>query len=152
MCGTADDAGAAGLPGGRIAGRRATMAGMALRATRTVTIEPRLPGALEPLRAIAHNLWWTWNGAAVAVFERMSTARWEACGHNPVRLLQLMPPAELDELAANPGFLAHLEQVQETFAAYIARPRRGPFGAASNADVIAYFSLEFALTESLPMY
>ncbi len=128
------------------------MTGMALRATRTVTIEPHLPGPLEPLRTIAHNLWWTWNGDATALFERMSPARWEGCGHNPVRLLQLMPPAELDELAANPGFLAHLKHVQETFAAYMARPRRDPFGEDGGANVIAYFSLEFALTESLPMY
>ena len=56
-----------------------------------VYVEPILPAPLEPLRTIANNLYWTWNTDARALFERIDRERWEASGHNPIKLLQTVP-------------------------------------------------------------
>ena len=125
---------------------------MRLRASRTVHVEPVLPPALESLRPLAQNLFWTWNTDAAALFERIHRDLWEETGHNPVRLLQLVPRAVMEALSADHGFLLHLDRVAASFNAYMARPRRFDVAGMSSDDTIAYFSLEFALTESLPNY
>ncbi|MEP7217099.1 MAG: alpha-glucan family phosphorylase, partial [Anaerolineaceae bacterium] len=114
--------------------------------------EPVLPPALESLRALAQNLYWTWNTDAAALFERIDRECWEETGHNPVRLLQLVPVAAIEALATDDGFLLHVERVTASFDAYMARPRRSDVSGMSADDTIAYFSLEFALTECLPNY
>jgi len=125
---------------------------MPVRAIRTFQVEPALPPPLEPLRHIAANLFWTWNTDAAALFQRLDRDRWEATGHNPVRLLQITPREELERLADDHGFLLHLQRVDEAFWMYMARPPRLSVPGTSDQEVIAYFSLEFALTESLPNY
>ncbi|MEP6870394.1 MAG: alpha-glucan family phosphorylase [Anaerolineaceae bacterium] len=125
---------------------------MRLRASRTLHVEPVLPPALESLRALTRNLYWTWNTDAVTLFERIDRDAWEETGHNPVRLLQHVPVAAIEALSTDDGFLLHLERVTASFDAYMARPRGSDVSGMSADDTIAYFSLEFALTESLPNY
>jgi starch phosphorylase len=125
---------------------------MRLRAARTFIVDPALPGALEPLRTLARNLYWTWNTDAAALFERIDRDLWRATDHNPVRLLQLVPAERLRELAEDNGFLEHQRRVAESLDAYLARPAALGIEGLEAGDVIAYFSLEFALTECLPTY
>ncbi|MCC7366749.1 MAG: alpha-glucan family phosphorylase [Dehalococcoidia bacterium] len=125
---------------------------MRLRATRTFLVEPALPAAIEPLKHLAHNLYWSWDTDAVALFERLGRDRWEDAGHNPVRLLQMTPRSELERLARDDGFVTHLDRVNRAFTAYMARTPQKTVPGTSDEEVIAYFSLEFALTESLPVY
>ena len=113
-------------------------------------VEPLVPAPIESLRRLVQNLYWTWNTDAVALFQRIDRRLWEETGHNPVRLLQLVPPSALEELARDEGFIDHLARVTEAFDHYIARPHRVDVPGTSEKEVIAYFSLEFALTESLP--
>ncbi|MBI2767947.1 MAG: alpha-glucan family phosphorylase [Chloroflexi bacterium] len=125
---------------------------MRLRAARTLLIEPSLPPALELLRDLSRNLYWTWDTDAAALFERIDRTRWEETGRNPVRMLQNTPLAEFHTLAADEGFLSHLARVRESFATYMARSAQQTVPGTSERNVIAYFSFEFALTESLPNY
>jgi starch phosphorylase len=125
---------------------------MRLRAARTFRIEPVLPPNLEPLRAVACNLWWTWNTDAAALFQRIDRERWEATNHNPVRLLQILSPEDFERLSHDNGFLNHLGRVHDALRAYLDAPARLTVPGVSADRVIAYFSLEFALTESLPTY
>jgi len=125
---------------------------MRLRASRSIVVEPALPAALEPLRRIAGNLAWSWHTDAVALFERIDREAWESTGHNPVRLIQIVPPETWERLAEDAGFLAHLDRVCLEFESYMARPALVSVAGTSEREVIAYFSLEFALTESLPTY
>ncbi len=115
-------------------------------------VEPVLPPALEPLRTLARNLFWTWNTDAAALFERIDRDAWEKTNHNPVRLLQVAPVETMQALAADHGFLLHLERVTASFEGYMARSRRADASGMSLDDTIAYFSLEYALTESLANY
>jgi glycogen phosphorylase len=128
------------------------MVHMPVRATRTFHVEPALPPALEPLRSIALNLWWTWNTDATELFRHIDSARWEETGHNPVRLLQTLPSSELERLAGDDDFLGRLETVRDAFETYMSRPPQITVEGTNGEEVIAYFSLEFALTESLPNY
>ncbi|MCC6383097.1 MAG: alpha-glucan family phosphorylase [Dehalococcoidia bacterium] len=125
---------------------------MRLRATRTLLVEPDLPAPLASLRRLSWNLYWTWNTDAAALFERLGRQRWTESGHNPVRVLQAVSPAELEAFAGDTGFVAHLDRVTAAFDAYLARPPQVRVAGTSARSVIAYFSLEFALTESLPDY
>lgn len=125
---------------------------MRLRAARTLIVEPTLPASLEPLRRLASNLYWTWNTDAAALFERIDRDAWQECGHNPVRLLQVAEPETLQRLADDDGFGLHLKRVLAAFDAYMARDPIVTVPGTSATEVIAYFSMEYALTESLANY
>lgn len=125
---------------------------MQLRATRTLLVEPSLPAPLEPLRDLAQNLYWTWNTDAASLFERVSRDAWDASGHNPVRLLQIIPRQDWERLARDTAFLDHLRRVYERYREYLQRPPKLTVEGANEREVIAYFSLEFALTHSLGVY
>ncbi|MEO6396983.1 MAG: alpha-glucan family phosphorylase, partial [Tepidiformaceae bacterium] len=125
---------------------------MRLRASRTMHVEIVLPESLKALRRLAYNLYWTWNTDAAALFQRIDPESWEKTGHNPVRVLQLASSAALEDLASDPGFRLHLERVDTAFGEYMGRARATDFAGENASDTIAYFSLEFALTESLPNY
>jgi len=98
------------------------------------------------------NLWWSWNTDATELFSRIDSNRWEATGHNPVRLLQTLPRDELERLAADGALLDHLGRVSDSFRRYMSKPARATVEGTDEIAVIAYFSFEFALTESLPNY
>jgi starch phosphorylase len=123
-----------------------------LRAARTLLVEPELPAALEPLRRLSRNLYWTWHIDAADLFARIDPEAWRATHRNPVQLLQQIEPQRLAELAGDDGFLLHLQRVVDAFDAYMERPPRLEVPGTSAREVIAYFSLEYGLTESLPNY
>jgi glycogen phosphorylase len=115
---------------------------------------PTLPAALEPLREMTFNLWWTWEPSARRLFRHLDPDLWNRTNHNPVRMLQLSRQARLEELAQDKVFLRELRQVHDTFKGYLARQdtygKMGP-GAAIKKPV-AYFSAEFGFHESIPNY
>ncbi|MGH2632134.1 MAG: alpha-glucan family phosphorylase, partial [Tepidiformaceae bacterium] len=125
---------------------------MQLRPTRTFMVEPALPKELSALADVAGNLFWTWNTDAQALFQRIDPTAWENSNHNPVRLLQDVSPGHLADLSTDPGFVQHFGRVREALESYLSRPPGVTVPGTSKRDVIAYFSLEFALTESFPNY
>lgn len=121
---------------------------------RKFTISPRLPESLRALDELARNLWWSWNPDAIALFRRLDDDLFSTTGHNPVKMLGIIDQGRLDLLCEDAGFLAHLERVYEAFQHYITLKKtwfaemHGDFGGRK----IAYFSAEFGLHESLPIY
>jgi starch phosphorylase len=134
---------------------------MAQRHLRTFTVLPQLPARLEPLQRLAYNLWWSWNHEAVALFRRIDVDAWEEVGHSPVKLLGAVDQARLEQLLDDDGFLAHMDRVEETFTTYMNSPSwyqeafqsagAAP-GEAAGELRIAYFSAEFGIHESIPVY
>ncbi len=120
---------------------------------RRFTVVPRLPAPLERLREIAYNLWWTWAPIASELFSRVDPELWEHVHGNPIELLSLVEQKRLDDLAADDAFMSHLESAWTTFEKYMAREgwfsRRFPEAAKAT---VAYFSMEYGLHESLPIY
>ena len=120
----------------------------------TYNVIPTLPAALEPLREIVFNLWWTWEPSARRLFRHLDPDLWNRTNHNPVRMLQLSRQSRLEELAQDKVFLRELKQVHDVFRNYLARQDTyGKTGAgAAIQRPVAYFSAEFGLHESIPVY
>src|SRR6202048_3902100 len=120
----------------------------------TYNVTPILPAALEPLREMGFNLWWTWEPAARRRFRHLDPELWNRTNHNPVRMLQLSRQSRLEELAQDKIFLRELKDTYDAFQKYLARKDTyGKMGAGSAIKKpIAYFSAEFGFHESLPNY
>ncbi|HEY7314294.1 MAG TPA: alpha-glucan family phosphorylase [Gemmataceae bacterium] len=133
---------------------------MASRPIRTFTVLPHLPERLQALHNLAYNMWWCWNPEAVALFRRIDVEAWETLDHSPVKVLGGLDPARVDQLLHDDGFLAHMDRVEEAFDNYLnaatwyqetyAAPSRD--GDAGRDLRIAYFSAEFGIHESIPVY
>ncbi len=137
---------------------------MPSRPIRTFTVLPHLPERLQSLQKLAYNLWWCWNPEAVALFRRIDAEGFEALDHNPVKLLSKVDQARLEELCDDDGFLAHLDRVEVLFDIYMnastwyqesafgQRDGAARGGKAKADAFIAYFSAEFGINESVPIY
>src|SRR5688500_12056207 len=120
----------------------------------TFNVVPKLPTALEPLRELALNLWWTWEPSARALFHKLDPALWHATNHSPVRMLQLSKQSRLEDIAKNDDFLREMEGVVERFRGYMARQDTWWKTGEGNRfeGLVAYFSAEFGFHESFPNY
>jgi len=114
-----------------------------------------LPSRIGRLNELAYDLWWSWNERPRSLFRALDEQLWQFTTHNPVLLLHLLSPAQIARAAADPAFLARYDGAMADFDAARAqtgtwwrrtRPQQEPSG------VIAYFSAEFALHRSLPIY
>jgi len=118
-------------------------------------VVPRLPERLESLRRIAGNAWWTWNRNAVSLFRSVDQDLWESCGHNPILLLGRASQSRMAELAEDTVFLSRMDEVESDLENYMSRSTwfdKAHEGVLQGSDVVAYFSAEFGLHESLPIY
>ena len=105
----------------------------------------------EELRAQALNLRWTWDPRIRGAFEALSPELWEETRHNPVTMLARLGDDGIEEAAARrPGFAAVMDLMR--IAAREHHERNPPFYDAGAPLLIGYFSLEFGITESLPIY
>jgi starch phosphorylase len=117
------------------------------------TVVPSLPKELAGLQRIAYNLWWTWEPQAIELFKRMDPELWRETRHNPVQMLGILQQASLDGLIANEGFMAHLAGVDEKLQEYMSGKTWFDKSQIDRKGIqIAYFSMEFGLHESIPIY
>jgi starch phosphorylase len=118
------------------------------------TSHPYLPTRLARLEEIAGDLWWSWHTEARIVFRRLDYGLWRATAHNPVRMLWLIARDRLDAAAADPAFLEVYDRALAALDA--ARAPHNSWWANTmphaSGRPIAYFSAEFALHQSLPIY
>jgi starch phosphorylase len=124
---------------------------------KTFQVFPDVPAPLQPLLEMANNLWWVWHPDAAELFRRLDRNLWEEVNHNPVKLLGIIDQKRLLEMAANDGYMAQLSRVYDAFKYHL---KETGWFAKSHAAVAAqkkpllaaYFSAEFGLHESLPVY
>jgi starch phosphorylase len=104
---------------------------------------------------LATNLRWTWNPPTQDLFASLDQQTWDDVGGDPVRLLGEIPTGRLTELAADEGVVARTRELADDLRHYLNEPRwyqqRQSDGAAM-PSAIAYFSMEFGVTEVLPNY
>ncbi|MBX3062562.1 MAG: alpha-glucan family phosphorylase [Anaerolineae bacterium] len=128
-----------------------------VRPVATVTVVPNLPPSLERLRELAYNLRWSWDHEMIAIFRRLDRNLWEQTSHNPVLMLGLISQDQLAAAAKDEAFLANLDRVCEAHDRYMENTT-GTWYAKNFPDAprdqpyIAYFSMEFGLTEALRNY
>jgi starch phosphorylase len=120
----------------------------------TYNVTPTLPAALEPLREMSFNLWWTWEPSARSLFRHLDPDLWNRTNHNPVRMLQLSRQSRLEEVSQDKAFLRELKEVYDAFKKYLEpKDTYGKTGAGSAIKKpVAYFSAEFGFHESIPNY
>lgn len=121
---------------------------------RTAQIMESLPPRISGLAELVYNLWWCWNPEANGLLERIDHLLWEDSGHNPIKVLRRVAPERMQQLAETEDFLEQYDRVMEKFRAYL-RADGTWFKATypyAQGQSIAYFSAEFGIHESLPIY
>jgi len=118
-----------------------------------ILILPSLPDRISRLQDLAHNVWYSWSPDLVALFKRLDQDCWAQCNQNPVQMLAMISQEKLRAAAEDESFVAHLNRVYEAFNNYMAQKKwfetRYP---VCKDSTIAYFSCEFGLDVSLPIY
>jgi starch phosphorylase len=123
-----------------------------MRAVREFNVVPAIPPALTALTELATNLHWTWDRETQDLFARLDPALWAATGHDPLRLLAAISGPQWETLAADRDVVAATEQASARLHAAIDGPRWFQQRPDSPLGLVAYFSPEFGLTETLPQY
>jgi starch phosphorylase len=115
---------------------------------------PPLPARIGRLEELAVDLWWSWHPEARIIFRQLDYGLWRATAHNPVRMLWLIAPEKLQAAANDPQFLRNYDLAVD--ALDDARAARNTWWTVHFPQLggrsIAYFSAEFALHQSLPIY
>ena len=106
------------------------------------------------LAALAQNLWWSWDEEAVALFRDIDPVLWHECGHNPVVLLKRIPAAQLEARASQLALHGRINHTYRRLQEYLQGRHSWGSRHASvlGARPVAYFSAEFGLHESFPIY
>ncbi|MEJ2716040.1 MAG: alpha-glucan family phosphorylase [Deltaproteobacteria bacterium] len=120
---------------------------------RKYVVVPPMEGELEDLREIAGNLWFSWHTEAVELFDHLDERLWDELNHNPQQVLIRLSRRRINEIRQDEGYRSHTEKVHQRFRAYMEAQRTYDYRLPRPVDFItAYFSLEFGLTECLPLY
>jgi starch phosphorylase len=108
----------------------------------------------ERLRRLASNLWWCWDADTTSLFRDLDPGLWRRLGHNPVALLQQLPVSTIDERASQLSLHGRINYAYRRLEEYLgARDTWGERHAGVlRTRPVAYFSAEFGLHESLPIY
>ncbi|HYP18477.1 MAG TPA: alpha-glucan family phosphorylase, partial [Chloroflexia bacterium] len=112
-----------------------------------------LPERIGRLNELAYNLWWSWHPEAQRLFSEVDPVLWESVYHSPVRFLNDVRRRSLDVAAERAEYLDLYDMVMAKFDRYLGAKDTW-YGANHEGEEgpIAYFSFEFGLHESLPIY
>lgn len=113
-----------------------------------------LPKRIEGLSKLAHNLWWAWNPDGQRIYSHIDPLLWNAVNHNPIAFLRRVDRTRINAALNQPAFLERYDKVIADLNAYMARKDTwfNTQYPKLNDKQIAYFSFEFGLHESLPVY
>ncbi len=119
-----------------------------------ITVSTVIPERLSKLTDLAQNFWWTWNYEAVELFKSIDSRLWYRLGANPVAFLRKIGNKRLVQKLNIAAFLESYDRVVQKFHDYMSSTdtwfnRTYP---GHSGQMIAYFSAEFGLSESLPIY
>jgi len=118
------------------------------------TLDRFIAPVQERLWSLARNLWWSWDHDSSSIFLDLDPLRWKQVNHNPVALLADFPLAKLEGRATELALHSRINYAYRRLREYLEADRTW---GARHAGVlrprpVAYFSAEFGLHESLPVY
>ncbi len=120
---------------------------------RRLIVKPVLPDALQGLQNVAKNLWFSWNPDAGMLFRSLDPDLWEASGHNPVKLLADLSRERMEEIVSDAVLMNRIQQLERDFEDYVGNTKAYSFNLDRPINYrIAYFSMEYGIHESLPIY
>ncbi len=108
----------------------------------------------ERLWELARNLWWTWHPEVSGFFRDLAPVRWRELDHNPIALLAEFPPEKLQRRTNELALGGQINYAYRRLQEYLnAEETWGAIHAGVlRTRPVAYFSAEFGLHESLPIY
>lgn len=115
-------------------------------------VKAKLPENLEKIKEIAYNYWWCWDSEAKELFNRMNRKLWSEVHHNPILLINRLSQDELTHLSKQLDFVNYLEVIHKKFTNYINSKTWFDEQQIERNGVIAYFSPEYGINESFPVY
>ncbi|MHB9056183.1 MAG: alpha-glucan family phosphorylase [Paludibacteraceae bacterium] len=113
---------------------------------RDIIVKSNLPESLNKLEELSQNIWWSWNSDAKKLFREIDRPTWKEAESNPVQLLNLLSYDKLVALGKNSEFTKKVDSAYDEFKAYMNEPTN------TNRPSIAYFSMEYGLSEILKIY
>ncbi|MFP4547961.1 MAG: alpha-glucan family phosphorylase [Fidelibacterota bacterium] len=124
-----------------------------MKPIKSFTVSPVLPKKLKPLQELANNLRFSWNADMRDLFTRLDMDLWEETSHNPVEILSRLKQEVLDEKANDDSYIYLLNRVYEDFKRYMEKtPWYEESSDYHKKLKVAYFSMEYGITESLAIY
>jgi glycogen phosphorylase len=106
------------------------------------------------LHELSMNVWWSWTPVVRQVFENLDQTVWRQTHHNPVKLLQEVKPERLASLSHDIIFTRQYQAAVKAHDEYMTKTNHWfgvNFPEVANAS-IGYFSAEFGLHNSIPIY
>ena len=119
-----------------------------------ITVNPQLPKEISKLSEIANNLWWSWNTEYLRLFKKIDKDLWESIGKNPVKFLKLVSQEKLEKVSKDQKFLEEYNVIANNYENYI-NSKNTWFSKnypKNENNLIAYFSAEYGLDETIPIY
>ncbi len=113
---------------------------------------PNLPKPLIFLEVLSRNMWWSWQNDAISLFRRIEPQLWKESGRNPILFLNNISQDRLKELTEDEGFLSQLNVLEDRFQSQVVASTSKDESSDIGNGVIAYFSMEFGIHESLPLF
>ena len=113
-----------------------------------------LPESLKPFDTLAYNLWFSWNPDVRYLFREIDINLWRSVDRNPVSFLQHVDKNKLKSFSENKAFVDKLNKIYKRFTTYMEQ-KDTHFNEnypTLRDQLIAYFSAEYGLHESLPNY
>jgi len=133
-----------------------------VKALRRFTVRAHLPARLAALDQLSTNLRWSWDVPTQELFETIDPEQWARTGRDPVGVLGAVNPTRLDELSGDHEFCERLDRLSADLEDYLTQPRwyqqlqeSAQEGSGSQRllpNGIGYFSMEFGVSEVLPIY
>lgn len=121
---------------------------------RNITVQNEVPEELKEFKDFSYNLWWSWQPKALQLFRQLAGDLWKQIDHNPLTLLKQISQHELNAKSNDPAFLELFREVLDDFNHYMTR--KDTWYETTFKDkkdfTVAYFSAEFGVHESVPVY
>ncbi len=108
----------------------------------------------EKCMALARNLWWSWHPEVINLFRDLDPIHWRQLDHNPIALLKEFTPERLEMRAGDLVLYSRINYAYRRLKEYLSEtPMWGfTYGGVLGSKPVAYFSLEFGVHESVPVY
>ncbi len=119
-----------------------------------ITVKPQLPKSINRLDEIANNLWWSWNSEYLRLLKKIDRDLWETVEKNPVKFLKRVSQERLEMAAKDSSFVKEYEKVLKNYEDYMSSKDTwfGKKYPDNKNDLVAYFSAEYGLDETIPIY
>ncbi|PIY20371.1 alpha-glucan phosphorylase [Candidatus Desantisbacteria bacterium CG_4_10_14_3_um_filter_40_18] len=121
--------------------------------TMELFVQPIVPQRIIRLSEIAYNFWFSWNPDALMLFSSIDSKLWEKIGHNPVKFLKEVSQHKLEKASNDRTYLMEYNKVMAAFDHYLSETTTWYDHRFEGRDeIIAYFSAEYGIHESLGIY